>query len=150
MATSTSPAAVTLQKPSEMPTSLPPSATFSFTAPFPPNALASSALSQPGHKQQRRVSLALPSSPRVFPAWSFRDDTSLGNVATALLPEKKGKMRKIATEDGEVLLGQPSSSTAGSSQPSMEKKQRKKWTMEETQMLVNGCNKVCSMPFLTS
>ena len=59
-------------------------------------------------------------------------------------------MRKIATEDGDVFLGQPSSSTAGSSHSSMEKKQRKKWTMEETQMLVNGCNKVCNMRFITS
>ncbi|KDQ23614.1 hypothetical protein PLEOSDRAFT_1026837, partial [Pleurotus ostreatus PC15] len=43
-----------------------------------------------------------------------------------LLPEKRGKMRRIAK------------SAAG---PSSEKKQRKKWTTEETQMLVDGCNK---------
>lgn len=31
------------------------------------------------------------------------------------------------------------------SQAQSEKKPRKKWTMEETQMLVNGCNKVCAL-----
>lgn len=59
------------------------------------------------------------------------------NVDGSPGPEKKGKMRKIEgsgerTEDDSV-------------QPQTEKKPRKKWTMEETQMLVNGCNKVrCS------
>ena len=47
------------------------------------------------------------------------------------MPEKRGKMRKIATDgDGTV------------SEPIAEKKQRKKWTVEETQMLVDGCNTV--------
>ncbi|KAF9450975.1 hypothetical protein P691DRAFT_664168, partial [Macrolepiota fuliginosa MF-IS2] len=73
----------------------PPSADFSFTAPFP--AL-----------KQRRVSLALPPSvPRV--PWSFRDDTGIaGPNSAAPLPEKKP---------------------------------RKKWSPEETQMLVEGCNR---------
>jgi len=47
------------------------------------------------------------------------------------MPEKKGKMRKIAN-DGEGTM----------SEPIAEKKQRKKWTAEETQMLVDGCNTV--------
>ncbi|KAH8101242.1 hypothetical protein BXZ70DRAFT_1064312 [Cristinia sonorae] len=135
MAAATSPTIT----PPEMPTRVPSSSTFSFTAPYPPNTPASSNIVPPlGHKQQRRVSLALPSSPRVFPAWSFRDDTGLGNVTAALLPEKRGKMRKISTEDDDMAQDQPSTSA---SQPQIEKKQRKKWTMEETQMLVNGCNK---------
>ncbi|KAJ4490509.1 hypothetical protein J3R30DRAFT_3422273 [Lentinula aciculospora] len=89
--------------------------TFSFKAPLLP--ASSTAV---GSSKQRRVSLALPSSPRVVPtsAWTFRDDTGL--------EEKKGKLRKIAT-DGEEELH--------------ERKLRKKWTQEETQMLVDGCNK---------
>ncbi|KAI0641054.1 hypothetical protein C8Q79DRAFT_920329 [Trametes meyenii] len=115
---------------------LPSTSTFSFTAPFP---------TSPSQAKQRRVSLALPSSPRIFPAWSFRDDTGLGVHSTDAPsdpssstsgPEKRGKMRKIATEensaDGESSQPQP---------PLPEKKPRKKWTMEETQMLVAGCNK---------
>jgi hypothetical protein len=49
------------------------------------------------------------------------------------MPEKKGKMRKIANacqrDEVDLVLLQ-------------EKKQRKKWTMEETRMLVDGCNVV--------
>jgi hypothetical protein len=45
------------------------------------------------------------------------------------MPEKRGKMRKI---DGDGTA----------SEPVAEKKQRKKWTTEETQMLVDGCNTV--------
>ncbi|KAI0370955.1 hypothetical protein BV20DRAFT_994328 [Pilatotrama ljubarskyi] len=121
---------------------LPSSSTFSFTAPFPPS---------PSLAKQRRVSLALPSSPRIFPAWSFRDDTGLGvhsgdaeaaSSSTTSGPEKRGKMRKIAMDeqraDGESSTGaQPSQPQA----PLPEKRPRKKWTMEETQMLVAGCNK---------
>ena len=116
------------------------SSTFSFTAPYPPS---STSTSQSQTKPQRRVSLALPSSPRVFPAWSFRDDTGLGghsndtdmDDADADVLEKRGKMRRIVPDDpGEEPLF-PSSDKP-------EKKPRKKWTMEETQMLVAGCNKV--------
>ena len=59
--------------------------TFSFTAPFPPSP-SSSAQAQSLAKQ-RRVSLALPSdsSPRIFPAWTFRDDTGLGVHSVRLL-----------------------------------------------------------------
>ncbi len=113
--------------------------TFSFTAPFPVSQ-SSSSQSQSG--KQRRVSLALPSSPRVFPAWSFRDDTGVGVHSADAEGEdevKKGKMRKIAADgDG----AQPPAHL--SDRP--EKKPRKKWTMEETQMLVAGCNKVRGWP----
>ncbi|KAI0334190.1 hypothetical protein GY45DRAFT_1334399 [Cubamyces sp. BRFM 1775] len=129
--------------PSPSTSTLPSSSTFSFTAPFP---------TSPSLAKQRRVSLALPSSPRIFPAWSFRDDTGLGvhsadaptdasSATTA--PEKRGKMRRIAADEPSRTDGEPSSS-AQSPQPQPpppEKKPRKKWTMEETQMLVAGCNK---------
>ena len=47
-------------------------------------------------------------------------------------------MRKISGDDrdeAEPVLSQ-------------EKKQRKKWTLEETQMLVDGCNKVSTVRYL--
>ncbi|KAH7925000.1 hypothetical protein BV22DRAFT_1065728 [Leucogyrophana mollusca] len=114
----------------------PPSApTFSFTAPFPAaSSSASSASPNNSALKQRRVSLALPSSPRLVPAWNFRDDTGLAShvaETTGLMPERRGKMRKIADDgdleehDGFII---------------QQKKQRKKWTEEETQMLVDGCN----------
>ncbi|KAF8553264.1 hypothetical protein OG21DRAFT_1414607 [Imleria badia] len=62
----------------------------------------------PPAKHQRRSSLAPPASPRLVPAWNFRDDTL------------KGKLR------GDAFV--------------VHKKQRKKWSEEETQMLVDGCN----------
>ncbi|KAI0092369.1 hypothetical protein BDY19DRAFT_884381 [Irpex rosettiformis] len=138
-----------------MSTSLPPSAsTFSFTAPYP--STPSSSSTPASLKQQRRVSLALPSSPRQFPAWSFRDDTTVGvgmSSSTALVPEKKGKIRRIASDTDEVeeaflnpstpgpslLSSQGLSSSSAPAEPL--KKPRKKWTAEETQMLVDGCNK---------
>ncbi|EIW56759.1 uncharacterized protein TRAVEDRAFT_170743 [Trametes versicolor FP-101664 SS1] len=121
---------------------IPSSSTFSFTAPFPPSPTSSLA-------KQRRVSLALPSSPRIFPAWSFRDDTGLGvhsgdpedDTSTTYTPEKRGKMRRIATDELRTD-GETSTSPQPHGCPSLpEKKPRKKWTMEETQMLVAGCNK---------
>jgi hypothetical protein len=130
----------------------PSTSTFSFTAPFP--LTASSSSTSTSLKQQRRVSLALPSSPRQFPAWSFRDDTSVGVGATPPPTLKKGKIRRIASdhderEDTPVGFSNtgPSGDTAFASQSSTtavepSKKQRKKWTLEETQMLVDGCNKV--------
>lgn len=126
---------------------LPSTSTFSFTAPFPPPADMSSDHSLSPHKQQRRVSLALPSSPRQFPAWSFRDDTSVGVGAASpsgLVPEKKGKMRRIANDDDDDFMTASSSTRPLGTNTSAEaaKKQRRKWTDEETQMLVDGCQKV--------
>ncbi|THU89645.1 hypothetical protein K435DRAFT_865106 [Dendrothele bispora CBS 962.96] len=105
----------------------PSSSTFSFKAPFPAPSPPTSSITP---LKQRRISLALPSSPRQVPAWSFRDDTSLAtsnSPEACLVPEKSGKLRRIG--DDEDVGGV------------QEKKQRKKWTAEETQMLVDGCNK---------
>lgn len=102
--------------------------TFSFKAPYP---------ATPSPLKQRRVSLALPSAPRIVQPWNFRDDTGLDShvpeteAAHQLMPEKRGKMRKIALADEEDV------------DPTTEKRQRKKWSAEETQMLVDGCNRVC-------
>jgi len=56
------------------------------------------------------------------------------------MPEKRGKMRKISNsgnrDDSDLVLSQ-------------EKKQRKKWTTEETQMLVDGCNVVSILNHFT-
>lgn len=107
--------------------SLPSASTFSFTAPFP---------TQTGTIKQRRVSLALPSSPRAFPAWDFRDDTGIDSHVSSspdIMREKKGKMRRL--DSAELKIPEPVIHHG-------EKKQRKKWTEEETQMLVDGCNKV--------
>ena len=101
-----------------MPTSPPSSSSFSFKAP-------------------RRVSLALPSAPRLVQPWSFRDDTSLdAHSLPRPDPDKRGKMRKIA----------PATADTDPQPPAQEKKPRKKWTPDETQMLVDGCQRV--RPFL--
>ncbi|KAF9007152.1 hypothetical protein BDQ17DRAFT_261832 [Cyathus striatus] len=101
-----------------------PSSAFSFKAPFP----TSSAL------KQRRVSLALPAdSPRVVEAWSFRDDTGIdassSSSSVSPVEQKKPKKGKIEKEESDA---------AGDGK---EKKPRKKWSQEETQMLVDGCNR---------
>jgi Myb-like DNA-binding domain len=70
--------------------------------------------------KQRRVSLATPASEREVPAFKFRDDTGLPSPSE----ERRGKVRRLT------------------SPAPPEKKARKKWTMEETQMLVEGCNRV--------
>lgn len=124
---------------------IPPAAsTFSFTAPSSP------ALTPPlSALKQRRVSLALPSSPRLVQAWSFRDDTGIDSHTAGgstrrggLVPEKRGKMRKIASgsDSAAPLHDDPADEAAAGI--FQEKKQRKKWTQEETQMLVDGCNRV--------
>ncbi|KAF8902860.1 hypothetical protein CPB85DRAFT_1457627 [Mucidula mucida] len=104
-----------------------PTSTFSFKAPFPAIPL-----------KHRRVSLALPNSPRVVPAFNFRDDTGLeshvAETSTALGgDDKRGKFRMIHDGDG--------GGDDGSSSLLAEKKARKKWSPEETKMLVDGCNK---------
>ncbi len=99
----------------------PPSAQFSFTAPFP--AL-----------KQRRVSLALPAStPRV--PWSFRDDTGIAGPSSAQPSSPTNLPKKVKIRKTEPL--DPAA-------PVPEKKPRKKWSPEETQMLVEGCNRVRS------
>ncbi|KAG7085962.1 hypothetical protein E1B28_003487 [Marasmius oreades] len=112
----------------------PSSSTFSFTAPLLSPSSSSTTTTTSGAAtpmKLRRVSMALASSPKVVPesTWSFRDDTGIEmHVAeTCLMPEKKGKLRKIAADADDDILA--------------EKKQRKRWSPEETQMLVDGCNK---------
>ncbi|KZT22851.1 hypothetical protein NEOLEDRAFT_622949 [Neolentinus lepideus HHB14362 ss-1] len=89
------------QQPKATP-SLPSKSTFSFTAPLPATS----------HLKQRRVSLATPSSPRLIPSWSFRDDPGLYMPPTAngssTGSEKKGK---IANEEysGDIDLQPPES-----------------------------------------
>jgi hypothetical protein len=70
-------------------------------------------------------------------AWNFRDDTGLtSHVAetSAPMPERKGKMRKIADDSDRH--------ETTSSFIIQHKKPRKKWSEEETRMLVEGCNTV--------
>ncbi|KAF5381836.1 hypothetical protein D9757_008353 [Collybiopsis confluens] len=116
--TATATAAVTLQHSSSSSIKAPTAETFSFKAPFLPASLA-------GSSKQRRTSLALPASPKVVlaSAWSFRDDTDLEEK------KKNGKLRKIDVDSSEGM------------EEWQEKKVRKKWSPEETQMLVDGCNK---------
>ena len=124
----------------------PSTSTFSFKAPFPASSSSSSAHGAvtASALKHRRVSLASQSSPRVVQAWSFRDDTGLDSQATAsssngqLVPEKKGKMRKIDL------------SQVGDDSSRLEKKPRKKWTEEETQMLVEGCQTVSNLVIVNS
>ncbi|KAF7297067.1 hypothetical protein MIND_00939500 [Mycena indigotica] len=108
-------------------------ANFAFKVPHQPPVVSSPSSSmatpdqQPPGAKPRRTSLALPSSPRVVPAWNFRDDTTIPYA-------RKGKMRKIeSTPDDEE-------DNEGESKPQeKEKRQRRKWSPEETQMLVEGC-----------
>lgn len=76
----------------------------------------------------------------MVPAFNFRDDTGLeshvAETSTALGgDDKRGKFRMIHDGDG--------GGDDGSSSLLAEKKARKKWSPEETKMLVDGCNKVC-------
>lgn len=138
---------------------LPSTSTFSFKAPLPvasgsgPSSAAGGASSK-----QRRVSLALPSSPRLVPAWNFRDDTRVGAGSDAVparvergrstsADQRRGKMRRLAVDAGEEdddedEEGDAGKSAAAKDQKPKEKKVRRKWTPEETQMLVDGCNTV--------
>lgn len=59
-------------------------------------------------------------------------------------------MRRVESEDGQSSAQIASTSTIIQTQPQPEKKQRKKWSEEETQMLVKGCNKVCTLILSTS
>ncbi|KAJ6457618.1 hypothetical protein C8R45DRAFT_563505 [Mycena sanguinolenta] len=165
--------------------------TFSFKAPLPPSASSPTATSGAANStgtnsgangspdpagaqtsagvslKQRRVSLALPSSPRLVPAWHFRDDT---RVPYAAEPDgaRRGKVRRIDTsladedderdregvgwgwgagadeEDGDAAPekereAKNNFNDKGEKEKDKEKKVRRKWTPEETQMLVDGC-----------
>lgn len=99
---------------------LPSSSTFDFKAPFPVSASA---------LKTRRVSLASPSSPRLVQPFPFRDEMGLlANAPSSSGPEKKGKMRRLDNSEDLLIVS--------------DKKPRKKWSTEETQMLVQGCQKV--------
>ena len=121
------------------PLQVPSAPAFSFKARLPTSSSSESSSSIATGPKQRRVSLALPSSTRV--AWNFRDDTGVESHvpetgASDIVPEKWRKMRKIAPgADNEI---------------SQEKKQRKKWSDEETQMLVTGCNIVSCLDTLST
>lgn len=180
------------QRPAVSPVVLPGSSSFSFTAPYPasvsqPSKLSSTSLSTPTSpyslKQQRRVSLALPGSPRPYTTWPFRDDTKLKTGNSTGEPLAALAARGRIMDDVALHLAGTSASTAftftpsslstphnfvspltlnsgapteasGGSAPTKSsklpptsggdppKKTRKKWSMDETQMLVNGCNKV--------
>ena len=116
---------------------VPSASVFSFKAPLPLPATSSAGATA---LKQRRVSLASQSSPRVVQPWCFRDEMGLDAQSndpssSTLAPDKKGKFRK------------PDSSTTPDDPPSPEKKPRKKWTQEETMMLVDGCQIVRSSSF---
>jgi len=68
--------------------------------------------------------------------WDLRDDTGSAGPSNVLQQQltlaRKGKTRKSDPQDPAA--------------PLPEKKPRKKWTPEETQMLVEGCNRVCNSP----
>ncbi|KAH6890844.1 hypothetical protein BKA70DRAFT_1389789 [Coprinopsis sp. MPI-PUGE-AT-0042] len=114
-------------------------ATFSFKVPQVPT----------GALKQRRVSLALPQAPRVAEGWNFRDDTGLNAQAesSTSVAAKMKKNKSAASATGSTAVGGSSSlppdgdSNEEAGPSTKEKKPRKKWTMEETQMLVDGCNK---------
>jgi hypothetical protein len=89
----------------------------------------------PSHKQHRRVSL--PNSPRhQQPPWVFRDDTDINKQNTisthSLAPPAPRTASGSALADDDDHPSGPTKKTT-----------RKKWSMEETDMLVQGCKKVC-------
>ncbi|GJJ09326.1 hypothetical protein Clacol_003548 [Clathrus columnatus] len=113
-----------------------PSASFSFTTPFPVRVGSSTST------KQRRVSL--PSSPRLSPApgWPFRDEMGLEAISTttaAVTSSDKDKYKRTNNKQ-ELDLTNHFEEDMPMISP-FEKKPRKKWTKEETQMLVDGCNK---------
>lgn len=122
---------------------------------------ASTSVSVSASAKQRRVSLALPSSDfRNLQAWSFRDDTRLDLLSTSNDNSKPLRL------DGNAATAAPRNVTPhseeGEKEPTQElihlpeKRPRKKWSHEETQNLVRGCNKVrhfvivrlCTLPLL--
>lgn len=67
------------------------------------------------------------------------DDNDLGRAMPMVLQQRSAVVSATATSAMARQGGNPSPPLPP---PPTEKKQRKKWTMEETQMLVSGCNKV--------
>lgn len=118
-----------------------PSASFSFTAPFPLRL----GVSNP--TKQRRVSL--PSSPRLCPAsgWPFRDEMGLEAISTtaAVAHQDKDTDIKVDKKQELNLTNLVGDDSVMLPPASSEKRPRKKWSKEETQMLVDGCNKVCCL-----
>lgn len=103
---------------------------------YPSISTATGSIASAQALKQRRISLALPSSPKVTDAWSFRDDTGIDASASASsspLAGRKGKMRRASAVEEAKLADRAAIAVP-------EKRQRKKWTEEETQMLVDGCN----------
>ena len=121
---------------------------FAFKTPAPPTTFAA--------LKQRRVSLASQPPPRGPQGWNFRDDTGIDSnanaaassstssafLSAALVPvspgsssPRKGKIRAVDLSYND-LSDEPLSPVP---EREREKKPRKKWTEEETNMLVKGC-----------
>jgi hypothetical protein len=129
----------------------------------PVASAAASGAGGSGTLKQRRVSLAVPPSARVVPLWTFRDDTTVEKhvaetptTATLTATSMHDMMGSTSMGPPPVPLTmsprqaydieedmKPLSGLSSDLFGRPEKKVRKKWTMEETQMLVDGCNKVC-------
>ena len=95
--------------------------------------------------KQRRVSLALPNSPRLVPAWSFRDDTAVDapSAAGSPLVSTQEKKTKAQRKSASIMISSTDMKAVVQDKPPgpvPEKRPRKKWSEEETQMLVTGCN----------
>ena len=93
------------------------------------------------------MSLALPSSDlRNLQAWSFRDDTRLNLLSTSNDNSKPlrfdGNGARTVTRNGTPHSEEGEKDPMHELIHLPEKRPRKKWTHEETQNLVKGCNKV--------
>ncbi|KAJ7278860.1 hypothetical protein C8J57DRAFT_1573660 [Mycena rebaudengoi] len=113
-------------------------------------------LQGPSTRCVRIWSLRYPPRRGLVPAWNFRDDTRVGAGSDAVparvergrstsADQRRGKMRRLAVDAGEEdddedEEGDAGKSAAAKDQKPKEKKVRRKWTPEETQMLVDGCN----------
>lgn len=109
---------------------------------FPP---APASVSVPTSVKQRRVSLAVsPSDLRSLQAWPFRDDTRLDLLSTSNDGTKPlrfdGSVGNTVTRNGDPYAT-PHSEGEKELIHLPEKRPRKKWSNEETQNLVKGCNK---------
>ncbi|KAF9647230.1 hypothetical protein BDM02DRAFT_2733890 [Thelephora ganbajun] len=111
---------------------------------------ASASVTTSTSAKQRRVSLALPPSDlRSLQAWSFRDDTRLDLLSASnddpKLLRLDGNAGTMATRNGNLHGTLHSEEGEKELMHELihlpEKRPRKKWTHEETQNLVRGCNK---------